>query len=77
MARKNKLKKTRYSNIYEVTNSIGKKEFLATWKQHGRQYTEKNLTNLYGCTTANQASSKLNELKVLISQGEDPFIKEN
>ncbi len=77
MARKNKPEKTKYSNIYEVETVEGKKEYLATWTQRGRQYPQKNLTNLYGSTTAKKASDKLDELKVLINQGEDPFKKED
>ncbi len=77
MARKNKPEKTKYNNIYEVTTAEGKKEFLATWTQHGRQYPQKNLSNLFGCTTAKQASNKLDELKVLINKGEEPFKKED
>ncbi len=73
----NKPKKTKYPNIYVVTAANGNKEFLATWTQHGRQYPQKNLTYIYGCNTAKQASNKLTELKVLISKGEDPFLKEN
>jgi len=77
MARKNKAEKTKYSNIYKVENIEGKTEFLATWTQRGRQYPQKNLTNLFGCTTAKQASDKLDELKVLINKGEEPFKKED
>ncbi len=77
MARKNKIEKTKYPNIYEVLTVQGDKEYLATWSQRGRQYPQKNLTNLYGCTTAKQASTKLTELKVLINKGEEPFIKDN
>jgi len=80
MSRKSKPKlvdEEKYQNIYEVFNATGKKEYLATWSQRGRRYIEKNLTRLYGSTTAYQASTKLNELKVLISKGEDPFSKED
>lgn len=77
MARKNKPIKTKYSNIYEIITSNDEKEFLATWTQRGRQYPQKNFTNLFGCTTAKQASLKLKEIQVLINKGEDPFIKEN
>ena len=77
MARKNAPKKTKYANIYEVITANGNKEYLATWTQHGRQYPQKNLTNLYGSSTAMKASIKLTELKILISKGEDPFIKDN
>jgi len=65
MARKHKVEKTKYSNIYKVENVEGKTEFLATWTQRGRQYPQKNLTNLFGCTTAKQASDKLDELRFL------------
>lgn len=77
MARVNKPQLTNYSNIYEVQNSTNKKEYIATWTQNGRQYPQKNLTKLFGATTAKQAADKLNEIKVLIARGEDPFAKDN
>jgi len=75
MARINKLALTGYKNIYEVQSGANKKEYVATWTQNGRQYPQKNLTKLYGATTAKQAADKLNEIKVLIARGEDPFAK--
>ncbi len=75
MARKNKPDKTKYQNIYEIKNSANEKEYLARWSQNGRQYTPKNLTRLFGSKTAKMASDKLDEIKVLISKGDDPFRK--
>lgn len=77
MARTNKPLRTKYKNIYEVQNNANKKEYLATWTQKGRQYPQKNLTKLFGATTAMQAANKLDEIKVLIARGEDPFAKDN
>ncbi len=76
MARKNKPIKTDYPNIYEILTNEGKKEYLATWTQKGRQYPQKNLTKLFGATTAKKAETQLTELKVLINKGEDPFKKD-
>jgi len=77
MARLNKPIPTKYKNIYETTNNSNKTEYLATWTQKGRQYPQKNLTKLFGAKTALQASNKLNEIKLLIARGEDPFEKNN
>ena len=77
MARKHQLVKTKYPNIYEITTAEDRTEYLATWTQKGRQYPQKNLTRLFGCTTAKQAETTLNEIKVLISKGEDPFKKDD
>lgn len=77
MARKNDLTKTKYQNIYETINNNGEKEYFARWTQKGRQYPPKNLTRLFGCTTAKQGSTKLDEIKILISKGDDPFRVDN
>jgi len=72
MARKYQPKKI-CANIYEVVTAEGKKEYLATWTQKGRRYVEKNLSRNFNCYTEKSAKSKLNEIKVLINMGEDPF----
>ncbi len=75
MSRKHEPLKTKYQNIFEIIASNSKKEYLARWTQQGRQYYFKNLTKKFGSTTAKQASTKLEEIKILIAKGEDPFEK--
>lgn len=77
MARKNDLTKTKYPNIYETISNNGEKEYFARWTQNGRSYSPKNLTRLFGCTTAKQSLTKLDEIKILISKGDDPFEVDN
>jgi len=60
--------------ITEKTMSNGKTAIMVRFKYNSTTYPVKNFTNLYGCKTRTQARDKLNEIKVLISQGMKPFL---
>ncbi len=73
--RKNNLQKTNKQNVYVTKNKDGTSSFIVRFSYKGRPYGEKNFTKKYGCTTANQAFEKLQEAKVDISKGNNPFKK--
>lgn len=73
MARKNKLKKTKYSNIYEVEMNTAEIHYIAKFIHKGTRYPEKNLTEKYGVNTAKQAFDKLNEIRIELSRGNNVF----
>lgn len=71
----NKLKKTKFQNVYEVVNQSGHTSYIVRFKYLNKRYSDKNFTSLFGSTTAKKAFDKLNEIKVMLSQGENPFEK--
>ena len=73
LARKNKLKKTRYTSIYELEAANGMKNYVAVFSHEGTRYGERNLTKLFGCNSAKQAFEKLHEIKINLSKGIDVF----
>ncbi|MDF1875005.1 tyrosine-type recombinase/integrase [Sulfurimonas sp. SAG-AH-194-I05] len=75
MSRIHKLEKTSKPNIYKIEKSKTDIEYLATFTIKGRRFIEKNLTSLYGVTTIKSAVSKLEKLKTMIREGEDPFFE--
>lgn len=60
--------------ITEKILKDGTKNIMVRFKYQSKTYPIKNFTKLFGCKTRTQASKKLGEVKVLISQGKDPFI---
>jgi len=73
MARKNSFQKTKYKNIVSLENASGKNEFYANFMLDGVSYQKKNLTKLFGSTTAKKASDMLEEIKSDIRNGKNPF----
>ncbi len=59
--------------ITKKTLSNGEIAIYVRFKYLGKIYPVKNFTKLFGCETATKAKEKLNEVKRLISLGEDPF----
>ena len=74
MARKNDKKKTKYNSIYEIETAEGQKNYIANFSHLGKRYGDRNLTKLFGSKTALQAFNKLNEIKVAIASGQNPFV---
>jgi len=59
-----------------VTTKIlknGTKNFYVRFMFQGREYPVKNFTKLYGCKTEKKTFEKLQEVKLLIAEGKDPF----
>lgn len=78
MARKNKLEKTKYANIYELEMSDGKINYIAKFIHNGERYAEKNLTKLFGVNTLIQADKKLYWIRNQLSDDVDVFnVKSN
>ena len=61
-------------NIIIKTLKNGTKNYYVRFMYQAKVYPLKNFTKLYGCKTENQTLEKLNEVKILISQGKNPFI---
>lgn len=51
----------------------GEEAIMVRFKYLGKIYPVKNFTKLFGCKTPTQAKDKLNEVKLEISKGNDPF----
>ncbi|MEA3354086.1 MAG: hypothetical protein U9Q33_09755 [Campylobacterota bacterium] len=64
-----------YAGIKTKTLKNGSKNIYVQFKYLSKRYPEKNFTKLFGSTTEKQAYDKLQEIKLLISQGKDPFIQ--
>ncbi len=76
MARAMKPIPTGKLNITKIDKGSNNFDYLATFTINGRRYREKNLTTLYGDTSISQAVKRLEKLKSMIRDGEDPFPKE-
>ncbi|RLA77683.1 MAG: hypothetical protein DRG78_16855 [Epsilonproteobacteria bacterium] len=64
-----------YAGISIKVLDNGTKNIYVRFKHIGKTYPIKNFTKLYGCKTEKQAYDKLQEIKVLISSGKNPFIR--
>jgi integrase len=73
MARKNDFVKTKYSNIYSLARSNGSTDFYTNFMLDGISYQKKNLSEMFGVTTAIQARDALHDLRAALRRGEDPF----
>jgi integrase len=51
----------------------GEEAIMVRFKYLGKIYPIKNFTKIFGCKTVTQAKEKLNEVKIEISKGNDPF----
>ena len=59
MPRKNKLKLTKYPNIYELEMADGTINYIAKFIHNGKRHPEKNLTKSEGKTSAKAAFQHL------------------
>jgi integrase len=63
----------KYTGITTKQLQNGQKVIMVRFKYLGKVYSVKNFTKLFACKTESQAFNKLHEVKVMISQGQDPF----
>jgi len=63
----------KFRGISEKKLKDGTASIYVRFKYLGKTYSVKNFTKLYGCTTKTSAYNKLQQLKVLLSEGIDPF----
>ncbi|WP_295022684.1 tyrosine-type recombinase/integrase [Sulfurimonas sp.] len=63
-----------YAGIKTKVMNDGSKHIYVQFKHLSKRYPEKNFTKLFGCKTQKQAFEKLQEIKLEISRGKDPFI---
>ena len=59
--------------IYTKTLNDGTKAIYVRFKYLGKTYPIKNFTKLFNCRTEKQAYDKLQEVKVDIRNGDNPF----
>ena len=62
-----------YKGISSKKSKDGTVSIYARFKHNNKTYPVKNLTKLFGCKTEKQGRDKLEEIKILISQGKNPF----
>lgn len=64
----------KYPGITTKQTKDGSSVVMVRFKHLSKTYPIKNFTKLYGCKTQLQAYNKLQEVKLEISKGRDPFI---
>ena len=64
-----------YPGITTKISSTGSKNIYVRFKHLSKTYPIKNFTKLYGVKTEKQAYERLQVIKVLISEGRDPFVR--
>lgn len=67
----------KYKGISTKIMADGSQAIMVRFKYKSITYPVKNFTALYNCKSEKSAYDKLQEVKVLISQGNNPFIKNN
>ncbi len=66
----------KYKGITTKKMKDGSTNIMVRFKYLRRTYSVKNFTRLYGCTTQSIANQKLIQVKQMISEGKDPFVKQ-
>lgn len=64
----------KYPGITTKELKDGSSAIMVRFKHLGKIYPVKNFTKLFGCKTQQQAHNKLQEIKLEISKGKNPFI---
>ena len=67
-------KKTQKGNVYIQKMKNGKEQVMVRFSYEGKNYPVKNFTKLFGATDITTARKILNEVKVEISKGRNPFV---
>lgn len=62
-----------YAGITTKKMKNGSNSIMVRFKHNGVTYPVKNFTKLFGCTTESEANKQLYKVKVLLSEGKDPF----
>lgn len=65
-----------YNGISKKVMNDGSTNILVRFKYKNISYNNKNFTKLFGCKTEKQANDKLQEIKVDISKGNNPFLED-
>lgn len=63
-----------YQGIKTEINKDGTKKIIVRFKHLGIDYNRKNFTKLFGSKSETQAYKTLQEIKIELSKGEDPFL---
>lgn len=63
-----------YAGITKKAMKNGSVNIFVSFKYLSKRYPIKNFTKLFGCKTEKQAYEKLQEIKLEISKGRDPFV---
>ena len=64
----------KYPGITKKEMKNGSTSIMVNFKYQSKRYPIKNFTKLFGCKTEKQAYEKLQEVKLNISKGKDPFV---
>lgn len=65
---------SKYPGITTKTMKDNSTSIMVNFKYLSKRYPAKNFTKIFGCKTEKQAYNKLQEVKLEISKGRDPFI---
>lgn len=65
--------KSKYEGITEEINAKGEKQIYVIFQYQGVRYSKKNFTRLFGCKSVTEAYKVLQQVKVELSMGQDPF----
>lgn len=65
----------KFQGITTKTDKNNNTQIMVRFMYEGKHYPVKNFTKLFGCKTKIDASKKLGEIKVMISKGQNPFVK--
>jgi integrase len=63
-----------YDGIKKEIDKNGNPRIIVRFRYKAKMYNEKNFTKLFGITTEKKANDKLQEIKVEISKGNNPFL---
>ena len=64
-------------NIFKKKLKNGMECYYVKFKYEGKNKVTKNFTKLFGCNTTKQTKLKLQEVRVEISKGKNPFISKS
>ena len=62
-----------YYGIKKTNLKNGDIAIKVRFKYEGKNYRVRNFTKLFGCSTEQDAFNKLQEIKILLSKGQNPF----
>lgn len=71
------MESTSVRGIFKKKMKNGETHFYVRFKYMSKTYPIKNFTKLFGCNTLTQTKERLEEVRVDISKGKNPFISSN
>lgn len=66
-----------YKGIVKEIDKNGSPRIIVSFKHNNVRYGYKNFTKLFNCRTEKQAYEKLQEIKIDLTKGNNPFLEHN